>query len=510
MSLITDFVSKSLRRKPQTAGSAYKAQLKVLKKLLLKAGNTQFGKTYHFSKILFADNVVHEFQNQVPLHTYSQMHEWWKRAFEGEKSVCWPGQIKYFALSSGTSEGASKYIPVTKQTINAITRASVRQLVSVGRSKDVSKDSFARHSLVMGGSTDLQFNGLNFSGDLSGITTSHVPFWYQPFTKPEPEIRAKRDWQEKINEITLEAKNWDVSIVAGVPAWVQILFERIIEHYQVNNIHDIWPNLSVYIHGGVSMDPYRKSIDKLCGKPLHYWETYLASEGFMAYQSRENAKGMKLILNSGIFFEFLPFNEDNFTSEGEVKSGVHPVSIRDVKVDVEYALLITTCSGAWRYFIGDVIKFDNLTNYEIRIVGRTKHYLSLCGEHLSVENMNAAVKTTTEHFDIISNEYTVAGIPYNERHGHDWYIGSDKTNIDTEAFTKMLDEKICELNDDYAVERKHALPYIFVKIIPNEWFNEFLKLNGKEGGQIKFPRVMKGKIYEDWKAFVAQKSSSAS
>lgn len=488
----------------KVAGSSAKAhakQQRVLRKLLLKAGNTEFGKQYHFGDILFSDKVIADFQKNVPYHTYKEMNIWWKRAYDGEKDITWPGKVKYFALSSGTSEGASKYIPVTKQMIRAITRASMRQLVQIGRDKHIPKDMLTKHMLMIAGSTDLNFNGVNYSGDLSGITTSHIPVIFQPLAKPEPHIKAKKNWEEKIQDIVREAPKWDVSMVAGVPAWVQIIFEKIIAHYQLNNIHDIWPNLSVYTWGGVSIDPYKKSIDKLCGKPLQYWETYLASEGFFSFQSAQSAKGMQLLLSNNIFFEFIPFDENHFDSDGNVYPHAQALTVKDVKPDVNYALVISTCSGAWRYLIGDTIKFVNVKTLEIKITGRTKHYLSICGEHLSVENMNDAVQAAADHFGIISNEFTVAGIPHEGRHAHDWYIGTNK-QIDTEAFKNYLDQKLCELNDDYIVERRHALSQIFVHLIPNETFNAFLNSKGKQGGQTKFPRVIKETMYEEWKAFI--------
>ncbi len=502
-SILKTITDSRLLKLSLSSSRAYSRQQKVLKKLLLRAGNTEFGKEYHYADILFSDNVIHDFQKQVPFHTYKEMNAWWSRAYKGEKDVCWPGKVKYFALSSGTSEGASKYIPVTKQMIRSITRASMRQYVSIGRNKDVPSEFLTKHMLLIGGSTDLFFNGTNYSGDLSGITTSNVPMLFQSLTKPEMHIRALKNWEDKISHIVAEAKNWDVSFVAGVPAWVQIIFEKIIEHYQVKTIHDIWPNLKVYTWGGVSIEPYRKSIDKLCAKPLQYWETYLASEGFFSYQSKLESKGMKLLLNNGVFFEFIPFDEKNFDADGNVLETAQAVTIKDVKKGVSYALVISTCSGAWRYLIGDTVEFVNINNNEIKITGRTKHYLSMCGEHLSVENMTQAVQETAEAFGVLSNEFTVAGIAHEGRHAHDWYIGTDKS-VDIPKFKEMLDKKLCELNDDYCVERKHALKDIFITCIPNEKFNAFLNTKGKQGSQTKFPRVLKGNIYEEWKSFLKQ------
>lgn len=483
---------------------AYASQIRTLKRLLLKAGDTEFGKYYHFSEILFSDSVNKNFRNNVPLSNYSLMFPWWQKAYDGEKSVTWPGKVKYFALSSGTSEGASKYIPVTKSMLKAITRGSTRQLLKVAQCKDVPKDIFNKHYVMIGGSTSLQYNGFNFSGDLSGITTSNIPFWFEPLTKPEPQIRAVKNWQEKIDEILNNAPNWDPGMIAGVPAWIKLLFEKIIEKYNLNNIHDIWPHLTVFSWGGVSIEPYRKSIDALCGKPLHYFETYLASEGFIAFQDHENASGMKLILNNGIYYEFVPFNENNFDSEGNLLDNAKALNLREVEEGIDYALAISTCSGAWRYLIGDTIRFTNLNKIEIKITGRTKHYLSICGEHLSVDNMNTAVNAVSAELNTITNEFTVLALTDQDNFGHEWYIGSSE-KVSEIDFQKLLDTRLGELNDDYLVERKHALKKMIVHIIPNEWFVEFLGLKGKEGGQTKFPRVLKGQIVEEWKSYIVSK-----
>lgn len=507
MDVFSNIVPKSILPIPiirrNARDRAIAQQLRVLKRLLLKAGNTQFGKKYQFEKILMDDRVISCFQREVPFMDYSTIHPWWMRAYQGEEDVCWPGKVKYFALSSGTSEGASKYIPVTKQMLKAINRGSIRHLTWVGRCSKVPKDTFTRHSLMVGGSTDLNFNGINFSGDLSGITTGNVPFWYQPFAKPHPSVRAKKSWDEKLEEMVNSAPQWDVGIVAGVPSWIQILFERIIEKYQLKTIHDIWPNLAVFFHGGVSLEPYVNSIEKLCGKPLTYWDGYMASEGFIAFQTRQNSKGMRLITNNGIFYEFIPFDDEHFKADGNLREGAQALSLAQVKEGVDYAILLTTCAGAWRYMIGDVVRFVDLNKVEIKIVGRTKHYISLCGEHLSVDNMMSAITQVAQELDFSANEFTMSGLRYEGLFAHQWFIGTDKP-ITPEIVKEKLDQHLCILNDDYAVERKHALKEVIIHILPNEAFNHFLKTKGKQGGQVKFPRVLKGDLLEEWKLFLKE------
>lgn len=490
-------------RKPKP----FKWQKKVLRLLTKKARNTQIGLKYNFeeviSKALFGEgkDFYESFKKNVPIYDYNKIYEeWWHKCRAGEKDVTWPGKIKHFALSSGTSEAASKAIPVTKDMIKAIQRTSINQIISLGNYKNLNSDLFEKGYLMLGGSTLLNKFETHYEGDLSGITQSTLPFWFSRFYKPGRKIAQEKDWEKKLEEITLNAKNWDIGFVAGVPAWMQLLFERIIERYKIENIHEIWPNLTAFGWGGVSFEPYRKGFDKLLGKPIIYIETYLASEGFLAYQVRPNG-GLQLVLNNGIFFEFIPFNELNFDIEGNLKDNPETLMVDEVTEGQEYALLISTCSGAWRYLIGDTIKFTNVDRAEIVITGRTKHFLSLCGEHLSVDNMNRAIDAVSEKFGIISKEFTVTGIKHPPLFAHQWYIGTDQ-QIDEKELLDFLDQTLSELNDDYAVERKHALKNVFVKTIPNELFYEWLRSKGKEGGQHKFPRVLKSPLKEDWEAFL--------
>jgi hypothetical protein len=280
------------------------------------------------------------------------------------------------------------------------------------------------------------------------------------------------------------------------------LFERIIKHYDLNTIHDIWPNLAVFVHGGVSVQPYKNSIDGLCGKKLIYVDTYLASEGFIAYQERPNEKqAMKLMTDNSMFFEFVPFNEDNFDADGNLKPNAKALDVTEVSLNQEYALVITNCAGAWRYLIGDTLRFTDLKRCEIIITGRTKHFLSLCGEHLSVDNMNQAIKLTAKDLDLNINEYCVVGKPNRGLFAHHWYVGVDKETNET-LVKEKIDGYLKQLNDDYATERNHALNEVIVTILPNQAFIDFLASKNKLGGQSKFPRVLKGKQLNEWMAFL--------
>ena len=326
--------------------------------------------------------------------------------------------------------------------------------------------------------------------------------WFRQFYKPGKKIALTPDWEEKLEEIANRAKDWDIGYIAGVPAWVQMLMERIIAKYNAKTIHDVWPNLMVYCHGGVSFDPYRKSFEKLLARPLVYLETYLASEGFIAYQYRKG-HNMRLVTDNGLFFEFIPFNEDNFNPDGELAEQPQTLMIDEVEEGKEYALLLSTCAGAWRYLIGDVIKFTNKADAEIVITGRTKHYISLCGEHLSVENMNKALGMAGTALNVNIKEFAVAGRPHGTLFAHEWFIGSDDP-VDPDKLITLIDENLKVLNDDYRTERLGPLQQVTATVLPLNLFYLFMKKIGKEGGQNKFPRVLKKRQLELWEAFLAE------
>lgn len=481
--------------------SPYKIQKRTLKKLLRKAQLTSFGEEYSFTDILRKKDVIKTFQQRIPVFDYNSIfNTWWHRTLTGEPYVCWPGKIKYFALSSGTSETSSKYIPVTSDMLRAIKRTSIRQIFSLGQ-YDFPNEFFEKGILMLGGSTNLQYNGTYYQGDLSGITIGNIPFWFQHYYKPGKRISKEQNWQTKLDEIVKKAPQWDIGVIVGVPAWHQILLEKIIETYHLKTIHDIWPNLSIFVHGGVAFTPYVKGFERLLARPLTYIETYLASEGFIAYQSRPNTSSMQLVLNNGLFFEFIPFNENNFTDSGALKDNPETVTIKDVDENTDYALLLSTCSGAWRYLIGDTIRFTSKELCEIRITGRTKHFLSICGEHLSVENLNTAVHMLEEEFNIEVREFTVAGVKYGSIFSHKWFLGID-SDFDEQLAAEKIDAYLKILNDDYKVERLEAIKQVTVKILPSAVFYEWMRRQNKEGAQNKFPRVIKENILVQWELFI--------
>ncbi|MFD1000912.1 GH3 auxin-responsive promoter family protein [Ohtaekwangia kribbensis] len=509
MAILGTLLKKGIRIREmleQEYTSPYDLQKKELKELLITASQTEFGKYYNFSDILHGfrkgdKEFYKRYKSHVPIHNYNKIYsDWWKLALKGIKNVCWPGRVKYFALSSGTSEASSKYIPVTKDMTQAIRKTSVRQILTLSK-YDLDPEIFEAGILMLGGSTHLNRKGSVFEGDLSGIQAARLPFWFQHFYKPGKKIARSRNWDAKLDEMARKATEWDIGIIVGVPAWIQILMEKVIKYHRVNTIHDVWPNLRVYVHGGVSFDPYRKGFEKLLARPIFYIETYLASEGFIAFQAYPNKRSMRLVLNNGIFYEFVPFEARNFDANGEIHPDAETLMIDEVEEGKEYAILLSTCSGAWRYLIGDVIKFTSLEDMEIVITGRTKHFLSLCGEHLSVDNMNKAIELVANDFNINIPEFTVAGIPYDSLFAHHWFIGTDD-KVDPKALKEKIDLHLKELNDDYAVERSAALKEVLVDVLPIKTFYGWMESKGKVGGQNKFPRVMKNAQLDDWKTFL--------
>ncbi|MCU0447226.1 MAG: GH3 auxin-responsive promoter family protein [Microscillaceae bacterium] len=492
--------------------SPFEQQKRQLLRLLNTAKHTAFGQKFQFEKVIDQirsqpnsdKSFYRTFSQNIPIYDYDKMyHEWWYRDREnGERDVCWKGKVKYYALSSGTSTSTSKYIPVTGSMIRAIRRTSLRQFLALLNFDHIQFNLVGKGILMLGGSTNLNRRGSYYEGDLSGINAGKIPFWFQHLYKPGKRIAAINNWDEKIDEIATQAPKWNIAYLAGNPAWMQIMMEKIIQKHNLQNIHDVWPNLMAFAFGGVSFEPYRKGFEKLLGKPITYIETYLASEGFIAYQKKPN-KNMELVLNNGLFFEFIPFTEENFDADGQLKGNPQTLLIDEVEEHKNYALLMSSCAGAWRYMIGDTIQFTNKANAEIIITGRTKHYLSLCGEHLSVDNMNKAIELVSEELNIAVREFAVAGVPHGSLFAHEWYIGSDD-KVDNQLLSQKIDEKLKALNDDYAVERTAALKEVSVQVLPVETFYKWMEMKGKMGGQHKFPRVLKKEQYEDWKQFLAK------
>ena len=504
--LLKEFIHarKDLAIRPR---NPVKEQALMLRRLLRKAQFTAFGKHHDFGAVALHRDPQQAFRRAVPIYDYNKIFdEWWHRALNGEENVCWPGPVKYFALSSGTSGSASKRIPITNDMIRSIRKASLQQILAMANFNFDVK-SYEKGILMLGGSTDLKDKGHYYEGDLSGISASKIPTWFQGFYKPGKAIARESNWDKKLDEITRKAPQWDIAHICGIPAWNQLMLERIIARHNLKHIHEIWPNLTSFVHGGVAFEPYRKSFETLLGKPITYIDTYLASEGFIAYQDRPDTRAMRLLTRNDIYFEFIPFNENNFDEDGNVKANAETISLQHVNDKTDYAILMSTCAGAWRYLIGDTVRFMDLKRYELVITGRTKHFLSLCGEHVSVDNMNDAIAHVSQEMNVGIREFTVAGAPSGNLFTHRWFIGTDEP-ADAQKVKTLLDNKLKEINDDYATERQHALQEIIVDVLPASLFYEWHESNGKMGGQNKFPRVLKGDKLHDWEAFIQKKQSA--
>lgn len=482
------------------------SQERVLRQLMTQAEHTAFGRHYRFGALLRSPNLIAEFQKTVALYHYDALFDaWWHRTLAGEANICWPDVVRHFALSSGTSGASSKYIPITPDMTASMRSAALRMFSCLPKYQ-LPPNFYTKDWLMVGSSSSLtQMETGAFAGDLSGINAKQPPRWMRRFIKPGPDVARLKTWEERVKIISERAPKWDISVVSGIPSWVQLTLERIVADHGLDTIHDLWPNLQIFVSGGIAFEPYRKSFERLLAKPLIYQDSYLASEGFIAFQSRPGTHAMRLLLNNGIFFEFIPFNDDNFDDNGLPRPLAQVLTLDKVTTGVDYALLITTNAGAWRYLIGDTVRFTDLARSEIIITGRTKHFLSLCGEHLSVDNMNHAIQDIAQEMDIAIPEFTVGGVQEGTHFAHHWYIGCDHPEtVDQQALATRLDAALKRYNDDYAAERSAMMRPPKVTLLPTQAFYDWQKDHGKFNGQSKIPRVLKGERWVQWCAFQAQ------
>ncbi|WP_304131809.1 GH3 family domain-containing protein [Mesonia mobilis] len=482
-------------------------QQKVLKNLLEKAKDTAFGKYYGFQQILEADDIAKAFQEKVPYFDYHQMQEqWWYKLHEGLEDITWPGNPSYYALSSGTTGKTSKRIPVTDEMIDSIRNAGIKQVTALSNF-DMPSDFFEKEIMMLGSSTNLQERDGHLEGEISGISASNIPFWFQGYYKPGKEIAQIDDWDERVKHIAENAKNWDIGALSGIPSWMELMLKEVIDYHNVKNIHEVWPNLQVYTSGGVAFEPYEKSFQALMGKPITVIDTYLASEGFLACQMRPETSSMELVTDNGVYFEFVPFEPDYINPDGSLKQDAPVKTLAEVEKDVDYVLLISTVSGTWRYLIGDTIAFTDVERAEIKITGRTKFFLNVVGSQLSVNKMNKAIQELEEQFDIELPEFTVAAVKIDGEFHHVWHIGTDQEiSASEEELAEALDQNLKDANKNYSVARSKALKGVKVNLLPMEIFYEWSGANKKKGGQVKMEKVMGEEKYEEFTEFVKQNS----
>ena len=499
-------VSNSL----SSSEEAEKAQIEVLERLLRKAENTAFGKHYQFSEILNAPDIQKEFAKRVPLHDYNKMHEeWWKQQIEGKEDITWPGKTAYFALSAGTTGNSSKRIPVTDDMLDAIRETGLKQALTLSEF-DIPDAFYESNVLMLGSSTNLKKSEDHLEGEISGISASNIPFWFRGFYKPDVEIASIDDWDERILEIAKRAPDWNIGALSGIPSWIELMLKKIIEYNNLKNIHEIWPNLWVYTTGGSAFGPYKKSMEKLFEHPLIYLDTYLASEGFLAYQKRDNPDmAMALSFDTGIYFEFIPFEEKYFDNIGSPLQDAPVIPLKEVEEGKEYAIIISTVSGAWRYSIGDTVKITDKSRSEIIITGRTKHFMNVAGSQLSVSKMEEVLREMEEKHQITIPEFTMSAVKEGEKYIHRWYLGvEEETNISEKELAEELDETLKNTNKSYRGARKKALGGVEVKIINKDFFYEWAEQEKKKGGQVKTPRMMKDEQFQNWEKFVKERQTS--
>ncbi|MGW8121684.1 GH3 family domain-containing protein [Roseivirga echinicomitans] len=478
------------------------AQAEVLINLLETAKNTDFGNRYQFDEILKSDDLSMSFRSTVPCFDYAQMFgEWWHKTVEGIPDVSWPGSPEYFALSSGTTGAESKRIPVTNDMIETIRNTGIKQVMSLS-GYDLPEEFFQKQILMLGSSTELEERDGHLEGEISGISASNIPFWFKGHYKPGEEIAKIHDWDERVQRIAEQAPDWDIGALSGIPSWIELMLKKVIEHNNLNNIHEIWPSLSVFTTGGVPFEPHKESFEKLLDHPLLYLDTYLASEGFIALQVNPNDDmAMQLAYDGGIYFEFIPFKPEYFDDAGAPIEGAPVLSLAEVEEGKEYAMLISTVSGAWRYSIGDTVRFTNKEKAEIKITGRTKFFLNVVGSQLSVNKMTDAMQQLERDFDIAISEFTVAAVKYEGEFYHQWIIGTeDATHLEEEALATALDQALQKANKNYGVARSKALKGVKVKLIASKVFYDWAEETKKKGGQIKIPQMMNE---AEMKAFLA-------
>lgn len=479
------------------------AQRKVLRELLKTAEDTSFGREFGFSSILASKNHCHAFASAVPYFDYDSIFKyWWKRQIEGESGVTWPGNPSYYALSSGTTGKDSKRIPVTDAMLDAIRQAGIKQVFALSNF-DLPPDFFEKEILMLGSSTDLKESKGHLEGEISGISASNIPFWFRQYYKPGEDIARIDDWDRRLGRIVKMAPEWDIGALSGIPSWMELMLEAVIDAHKLSNIHDIWPNLQVYASGGVAFGPYEKSFNALMGKPVTIIDTYLASEGFLAYQSRPETSSMQLLTDNGIYFEFVPFKPEYINEDGSIIQNAPCIGLDDVHSGQDYVLLISTVAGAWRYLIGDTIRFTDVERAEIQITGRTKFFLNTVGSQLSVNKMDDAVKHLESHFDIQIPEYTLCAKRIGDDFFHCWYLGTTEAK-EVDAMGEVLDTHLKEANKNYGVARSKALKGVKVCCIPPDVFYDWNAHNKKKGGQVKMERVMGAERFKQWEEFVKQ------
>jgi len=459
-------------------------QNEVLISLLKNAKNTEFGIKYNFNSI----NNYSSFSKNIPLTDYESFFKYIERSIKGESNIFWNSPIKWYAQSSGTTNSKSKFIPVSKESLEECHYKAGKDVLCLYVNNNEDSNLFSGKSLRLGGSKKLYENNNYYFGDLSAILIDNLPLWAELLSAPSNEISLMDKWDEKIKAIINSTLNENITSLAGVPSWMLILLNKILEDRNERTIKDIWKNLEVYFHGGVNFNPYINQFKSVLGEDVRFYETYNASEGFFAIQDRNGSDDMLLMLDYGIYFEFEILNKLNH----EI------INLSKVKLDTNYAIIISTNAGLWRYKIGDTIKFTSLNPFRIKITGRTKSFINAFGEELIIENAeNALNKTLSKHKSRIV-EYTVAPSFISKKNSgyHQWLIEFEKKPLNISKFCEDLDCNLQELNSDYKSKRFKDITMKSLEIIiaKEKLFFDWLRLKNKLGGQNKIPRLSNDRV----------------
>ena len=465
-------------------------QKEVLFGLIKKAANTEWGKKYDFKSI----TSIKDFQERVPISTYEQLFPYIERVMKGEKNILWPTEIEWFSKSSGTTNAKSKFIPVSPEALEDCHYKAGKDMLSMYVNNFPAKAPFTGRSLVLGGTH--QINHLNPKtsyGDVSGVIMENLPWWAQIIRTPSLKVALLDKWEEKIDLMVKETKSQNVTSLAGVPTWTLILLQKMLENTGKKSILEVWPNLEWFAHGAVAFGPYRELFKQLIpSEEMNYQEVYNASEGFFGIQDDPHRNDMLLMLDYGIFYEFIPMEE---WEEEHPKT----LTIEEVELNKSYAVIISTNAGLWRYSIGDTVKFTSLKPHRIKISGRTKHFINAFGEELVIENADTAITFACHETGAILNNYTAAPIYFSEGQngGHEWLIEFEKHPVDFQKFCALLDSKLQEINSDYEAKRYQNIALSPPKIhsLAKGTFYEWMSKRNKIGGQHKVPRLSNTREY---------------
>jgi len=465
-------------------------QQETLDQLLVKAASTEWGKKYDYASIAS----IKEYQSRFNVQTYEDVIPYIERLRKGETNLLWPGEIKWFAKSSGTTSSKSKFIPMSREALEDCHYRAGKDVLAIYSMLNPDTNIFSGKSLTLGGSHRInQFNNDSLYGDLSAILIENAPLWVEIIRTPKQKIALMEDFEVKLEMITKSCINENVTSISGVPSWYLVLIKQILAYTGKSNLLDIWPNLEVFFHGGISFTPYREQYKKLiAGDQMKYMETYNASEGFFGIQDDPKRNDMLLMLDYGIFYEFIPADKINSAST--------PVyTIGEVEKDVNYAIIISTNGGLWRYMMGDTIVFTCLDPFRFRITGRTKHFINVFGEEVIVDNADKALESACRETGAIISEYTAGPVfmEISSKGSHEWIIEFEKEPSDLIRFTEILDNSLKEINSDYEAKRYKdlnlAIPVI--RQVPKGTFNKWLKVKNKLGGQNKVPRLFNTREY---------------